>query len=49
MAMMTRTAPKIGRMSSAAEVAASVAYLASDEAASVTGITLSIDGGQSAG
>lgn len=48
-AKIARMSSKIGRMSSAAEVAASVAYLASDEAASVTGITLSIDGGQSAG
>lgn len=46
---IARLAPKIGRMSSPAEVAGAVAYLASDEAASVTGITLSIDGGQAAG
>ncbi|QOG06565.1 SDR family oxidoreductase [Aureimonas sp. OT7] len=49
MTKIARMSSKIGRMSSAAEVAASVAYLASDEAASVTGISLSIDGGQSAG
>ena len=49
MTKIARLTPKIGRMSTTAEVAASVAYLASDEAASVTGITLSIDGGQTAG
>jgi meso-butanediol dehydrogenase / (S,S)-butanediol dehydrogenase / diacetyl reductase len=41
--------PKTGRMCEAGEVAAAVAYLASDEAANVTGIAFSIDGGQTAG
>jgi 3-oxoacyl-[acyl-carrier protein] reductase len=37
----------LGRMGEAAEIAAGVVYLASDEAAYVTGTTLHINGGMS--
>lgn len=46
---INRLSPKIGRPSTAEEVAGAVAYLVSSDAASVTGITLTIDGGQTAG
>ncbi|MGL4443890.1 MAG: SDR family oxidoreductase, partial [Alsobacter sp.] len=36
----------IGRLGEAEEIAAAVVYLASDEAAWITGSTLSINGGQ---
>lgn len=49
MAKLMRLAPKIGRMSTPEEIAAAVAYLASPDAGSVTGATLSVDGGQTAG
>jgi NAD(P)-dependent dehydrogenase (short-subunit alcohol dehydrogenase family) len=39
----------IGRMGTPEEIAAAVLYLASDEAAFVTGSALIIDGGWSAG
>jgi NAD(P)-dependent dehydrogenase (short-subunit alcohol dehydrogenase family) len=39
----------LGRMGTAEEIAAAVLYLASDEAAFVTGSALVIDGGWSAG
>lgn len=42
-------APKTRKSSEPEEVAAAVAYLASDEACNVTGTTLAIDGGQTAG
>lgn len=38
----------LGRFGSASEVASMVAYLASDEAAYVTGAELSVDGGHAA-
>jgi len=41
--------PKTGLMSDPAEIAGAVAYLASADAVNVTGITLSVDGGQTAG
>ncbi|WP_428334784.1 SDR family NAD(P)-dependent oxidoreductase [Novosphingobium sp.] len=41
-------APKTGKPSAPAEIAAAVAYLACDEACNVTGTMLSIDGGQTA-
>lgn len=45
---MSSTQP-IGRMAQPAEIAAAALYLASDEAGSVTGSCLSVDGGWSAG
>ena len=39
----------IGRMGKPEEIAAAVLYLASDEAAFITGTALEIDGGWSAG
>jgi len=47
-ALFARAASPTGRMVQPAEVAAAVAYLASDEAASVTGTTLVIDGAATA-
>ncbi len=44
MALLTRAASPMGRLVDPAEVAAAVAYLASDEAATITGTTLVIDG-----
>lgn len=41
-------AQPLGRLVDPAEVAAAIAYLASDEAAAITGIELSVDGGTSA-
>ena len=41
-------APKTGKASAPSEVAAAVAYLASDEACNVTGAALTVDGGQTA-
>ena len=41
--------PKTGQASSPDEIAAAVAYLASADACSVTGIALPVDGGQTAG
>ncbi|MDG9721286.1 MULTISPECIES: SDR family NAD(P)-dependent oxidoreductase [unclassified Streptomyces] len=43
-----RSETPLGRVSSVAEVAAAVLYLASDDAASVVGIDLVVDGGQTA-
>jgi len=45
-ALMARTAPLIPRLGTPEEIAALVAYLASDEAAYMTGEALRIDGGQ---
>lgn len=44
-----RLAPKTNKASSPDEIAGAVAYLASEEACNVTGIALSVDGGQVAG
>lgn len=41
--------PKTGKTSAPGEIAGAVAYLASEDACNVTGIALSIDGGQVAG
>lgn len=46
---LVRLATKTGKLSTADEIAAAVAYLASAEACNITGATLSIDGGQTAG
>jgi meso-butanediol dehydrogenase / (S,S)-butanediol dehydrogenase / diacetyl reductase len=46
--LLTRSVSPIGRLIEPAEVAAAVAYLASDEARNVNGTTLVIDGGASA-
>jgi meso-butanediol dehydrogenase/(S,S)-butanediol dehydrogenase/diacetyl reductase len=46
---VARLSPKTGKMSRPEEIAAGVAYLASEDACNITGITLSIDGGQVAG
>jgi NAD(P)-dependent dehydrogenase (short-subunit alcohol dehydrogenase family) len=43
--LFTRSAPLNGRMATPEEVAAAVAYLASDDAAMVTGVALPVDGG----
>lgn len=46
---IARMSPKTGKMSAPEEIAGAVAYLASADACNVTGISLSIDGGQVAG
>jgi NAD(P)-dependent dehydrogenase (short-subunit alcohol dehydrogenase family) len=46
--LLTRSVSPMGRLIEPAEVAAAVAYLASDDAANVNGTTLVIDGGASA-
>lgn len=48
MALLSRASSPMGRMVQPAEVAAAVAYLASDEAATVSGTTLVIDGAATA-
>ncbi|MGO8870060.1 MAG: SDR family NAD(P)-dependent oxidoreductase [Acidimicrobiales bacterium] len=48
MALLTRSASPMGRLIDAAEVAAAVAYLASSDAATVSGTTLVIDGAATA-
>ncbi|MEZ5569289.1 MAG: SDR family NAD(P)-dependent oxidoreductase [Halioglobus sp.] len=48
-ALITRLAPKTGDLAEPEEIAAAVAYLASDEARYVTGTVFTIDGGQLAG
>jgi NAD(P)-dependent dehydrogenase (short-subunit alcohol dehydrogenase family) len=48
MALLTRSASPMGRVIDPAEVAAAVAYLASDDAATVSGTTLVIDGAATA-
>ncbi len=47
--LVERHFPKTGKFCEPEEIAAAVAYLASDEACNITGITLTIDGGQLAG
>jgi meso-butanediol dehydrogenase/(S,S)-butanediol dehydrogenase/diacetyl reductase len=48
MALLTRAASPMGRMIAPAEVAGAVAYLASDDAATISGTTLVIDGAATA-
>ena len=48
MSLMARAASPMGRVIDPAEVAAAVAYLASDEAATISGTTLVIDGAATA-
>ena len=48
MALLTRGRSPMGRIIEPGEVAAAVAYLASDDAATVSGTTLVIDGAASA-
>jgi NAD(P)-dependent dehydrogenase (short-subunit alcohol dehydrogenase family) len=48
-ALIMRLSPKTGEMCEPEEIAAAVAYLASDEAKYVTGTVFNIDGGQLAG
>ena len=48
MALLTRASSPMGRLIDPAEVAAAVAYLASDEAATISGTTLVIDGAATA-
>jgi meso-butanediol dehydrogenase/(S,S)-butanediol dehydrogenase/diacetyl reductase len=48
MALLTRSASPMGRLIDAAEVAGAVAYLASDDAATISGTTLVIDGAATA-
>ena len=48
MTLIQRSMSPLGRLIEAEEVAAAVAYLASSDAANVSGITLEIDGGASA-
>lgn len=49
MALIARSAPKLGRFIEADEVAASIVYLASHDARSITGSILAIDSAQTAG
>ena len=48
MALLSRSASPMGRLIDVAEVAAAVAYLASDDAATISGTTLVIDGAATA-
>ena len=48
MALLARASSPMGRLIDPAEVAAAVAYLASDDAATVSGTTLVIDGAATA-
>jgi len=48
MALLTRASSPMGRLIDPAEVAAAVAYLASDDAATISGTTLVIDGAATA-
>ena len=48
MTLLQRSMSPLGGLVEADEVAAAVAYLASDEAANISGTTLEIDGGASA-
>jgi NAD(P)-dependent dehydrogenase (short-subunit alcohol dehydrogenase family) len=48
MALLTRASSPMGRLIDPAEIAAAVAYLASDDAATISGTTLVIDGAASA-
>ena len=48
MALLARAVVPMGRLIDPAEVAAAVAYLASDDAATISGTTLVIDGAATA-
>jgi NAD(P)-dependent dehydrogenase (short-subunit alcohol dehydrogenase family) len=48
MALLSRSMSPMGRLIDVAEVAGAVAYLASDDAATISGTTLVIDGAASA-
>jgi meso-butanediol dehydrogenase / (S,S)-butanediol dehydrogenase / diacetyl reductase len=47
--LVQRMSPKLGPMCAPEDVAAAIAFLASDEARFITGATLAVDGGQTAG
>lgn len=49
MSLIMRSAPKMGRLIEADEVAASILFLASDDARSITGSILAVDSAQTAG
>ncbi|MDX3884263.1 MAG: SDR family NAD(P)-dependent oxidoreductase [Sphingomonas sp.] len=49
MALVMRNSPKLGDLCEPEDVAAAVAFLASDDARKITGIALPVDAGQTAG
>lgn len=49
MALVMRNAPKLGDLCEPEDIAAAVAFLASDDARKITGIALPVDAGQTAG
>lgn len=49
MALIARSAPKLGRFIEADEIAASIVFLASDDARSISGSILAVDSAQTAG
>lgn len=49
MALVMRNAPKLGDLCEAEDIAAAVAFLASDDARKITGVALPVDAGQTAG
>ncbi|MGH6780768.1 MAG: SDR family NAD(P)-dependent oxidoreductase [Sphingomonadaceae bacterium] len=49
MALVLRNAPKLGDLCEPEDIAAAVAFLASDDARKITGIALPVDAGQTAG
>lgn len=48
-ALVTRMSPKMAPLATPEHIAAAVAFLASDDAAFITGVLLPVDGGQTAG